>query len=92
MPKKQVHRRDGIYTRPDAPGYWGSWTTADGRRVRRRFKVPTLEQAKIMLAAERLKVEETIKFGRPLPTEETFEFGNLAWPTSAVCFGPPLGR
>jgi hypothetical protein len=20
-----------------------------------------------------------------------FEFGNLAWPTSAVCFGPPLG-
>jgi hypothetical protein len=21
----------------------------------------------------------------------TFEFGNLAWPTSAVCFGPPLG-
>jgi hypothetical protein len=20
------------------------------------------------------------------------EFGNLAWPTSAVCFGPPLGR
>ena len=72
MPKKQVHRRDGIYTRPDAPGYWGSWTAADGRRVRRRFKVPTLEQAKIALAAERLKVEETIKFGRPLPTEETF--------------------
>jgi hypothetical protein len=21
----------------------------------------------------------------------THEFGNLAWPTSAVCFGPPLG-
>jgi hypothetical protein len=20
------------------------------------------------------------------------EFGNSAWPTSAVCFGPPLGR
>jgi integrase len=72
MPRKQSHRRDGIYTRPDAPGYWGSWTAADGRRVRRHFKVPTLEQAKIMLAAERLKVEETIKFGKPLPTEETF--------------------
>jgi integrase len=72
MPKKQAHRRDGIYTRPDAPGYWGSWTAADGRRIRRRFKVPTLEQAKIMLAAERLKVEEAIKFGKPLPTEETF--------------------
>jgi hypothetical protein len=22
----------------------------------------------------------------------SLEFGNLAWPTSAVCFGPPLGR
>jgi hypothetical protein len=22
---------------------------------------------------------------------QPFEFGNLAWPTSAVCFGPPLG-
>jgi len=21
---------------------------------------------------------------------QPFEFGNLAWPTSAVCFGPPL--
>lgn len=72
MAKKQAHRRDGIYTRTDAPGYWGSWTAADGRRTRRRFDVPTLQQAKDTLAAEKLKVEETIKFGRMLPTEETF--------------------
>jgi hypothetical protein len=78
MPRKQSHRRDGIYERPDAPGYWGSWTAADGRRVRRRFNVPTLEQAKAMLAAEKLKVEETIKFGRPVPTEESFaSFANI---------------
>ena len=72
MPKKQAHRRDGIYTRPDAPGYWGSWTAADGRRIRRHFKVPALLQAKLALQAERLRVEETIKFGKTLPTEETF--------------------
>ena len=24
-------------------------------------------------------------------TYEIVEFGNLAWPTSAVCFGPPPG-
>jgi len=24
-------------------------------------------------------------------TQRLHEFGNLAWPTSAVCFGPPLG-
>ena len=25
------------------------------------------------------------------PHHSPREFGNLAWPTSAVCFGPPLG-
>ena len=72
MPKKAIKRKDGIYTRPDAAGYWGSWTDAQGRRVRRRFHVSTLQQAKDALAAEKLKVEETIKFGKMLPTEETF--------------------
>jgi hypothetical protein len=33
-------------------------------------------------------------YGAPMSvvTQEAIEFGNLAWPTSAVCFGPPLGR
>lgn len=73
MPKKQAHRRDGIYERPDRPGFWGSWTDAQGRRRRRQFKVPTLEQAKMALAAEKLKVEEHIKFGRPEPSKDSFE-------------------
>ncbi len=72
MPKKAIKRKDGIYTRPDAAGYWGSWTSADGRRIRRRFDVATLQQAKDALAAEKLKVEEAIKFGKPLLSEATF--------------------
>jgi integrase len=72
MAKKQAHRRDGIYVRPDTSGYWGSWTAVDGRRIRRRFDVPTLTQAKVALEAEKLKVEESIKFGKPLLTEDTF--------------------
>jgi integrase len=72
MPKKAKVKYDGIYERSDAKGYWGSWTAADGRRVRRRIHVSTLEQARTALAAEKLKVEEQIKFGKPLPTEETF--------------------
>jgi integrase len=73
MPKKAIQRKDGIYTRPDAEGFWGSWTDAQGRRIRRRFHVSTLQQAKDALAAEKLKVEEAKKFGRVLPTEETFD-------------------
>jgi integrase len=72
MPKKFDHRRDGIYERPDRPGFWGSWTDAQGRRRRRQFKVSTLQQAQAALAAERHKVEEEKKFGKPLLTEETF--------------------
>jgi integrase len=72
MPKKAIQRKDGIYTRPDAAGYWGSWTDAQGRRVRRRFDVATLQQAKDALAAEKLKVEEAIKFGKPLLSEAAF--------------------
>lgn len=72
MPKKAIARRDGIYTRKDANGFWGSWTDAQGRRRRRRFNAPTLEQARAMLNDEKRKVEEHIKFGKPLPTEETF--------------------
>ena len=59
MTRKQTHRRDGIYERKDRPGYWGSWTDSSGRRVRRRFDVPTLEDAKKALAAEKHKVERS---------------------------------
>ncbi len=73
MPRKQVKRRDGIYTRADRPGtFWGSWTDASGRRVQRKFNVYTLDQARAALAAEKLRVEEAIKFGKPLPTKDSF--------------------
>ena len=38
-----------------------------------QFDVPTLEEAKAALAAEKQKVEEAIKFGKPLPSEDSFE-------------------
>jgi hypothetical protein len=30
-------------------------------------------------------------YGQKKVAEMPREFGNLAWPTSAVCFGPPFG-
>src|SRR5580700_3934935 len=73
MARKQVQRRDGIYQRKDRSGWWGSWIDAQGRRVQRKFDVHTLQQARSALQAEKLKVEEAIKFGRPLPSEDSFE-------------------
>jgi integrase len=73
MARKQTHRRDGIYERPDRPGWWGSWTDASGRRRRKRFDFPKFTQAKEALDAEKLKVAEAKKFGRPLPSEDSFE-------------------
>jgi integrase len=73
MARKQVQRRDGIYTRKDRGGYWASWVDATGRRRQRKLAAHTLQQAQAALAAERLRVEEHIKFGKPLPTEDTFE-------------------
>jgi len=36
---------------------------------------------------------QAVDAGRPFQQmQEAGEFGNLAWPISAVCFGPPLGR
>jgi hypothetical protein len=52
---------------------WSSWTDAQGRRVKRKFSVYTLQRARTALPAERLKVEEQIKFGRPLPSKASFE-------------------
>lgn len=74
MPRGKTKDRDGIYQRKDRPGtWWGSWIDAQGRRVQRKFNVYTLEQARAALSAEKLKVEEQIRFGRPLPSEDSFE-------------------
>ncbi len=72
MAKKAKQQWDGIYQRKDRPGWWGSWKDAQGRRRTRKFNVYTLQQAQTALAAEKLRVEEEIKFGKPLLSEDTF--------------------
>lgn len=72
MPKKQAHRRDGIYTRPDRPGFWGSWIDAQGRRVQKKLAAHTFTQAKDVLAAEKAKAEKHRVLGYAPPTEDTF--------------------
>jgi integrase len=72
MAKKQGRNRDGVYTRKNRTGFWGSWVDVQGRRVQRKFAVHTVEQARAALAAEKFKVEEHKKFGRPLPSEDFF--------------------
>jgi integrase len=74
MPK-QPRNRDGVYTRPDRPGYWGSWTDATGRRVRQNLNAPTLTQARTELEARKTQAREhrkAIANGEAPPTEETF--------------------
>lgn len=70
--KKAKPSHDGIYQRTDRSGFWGSWKDATGRRRTRKFNVHTIQQARAALAKERERVEEQIKFGKPMPTEKTF--------------------
>lgn len=71
MPKK-TRVRDGIYERPDRPGFWGSWIDASGRRRRRMFKAHTLTQARTLLAAEKATAEKNRTLGYTQPSEDTF--------------------
>jgi integrase len=71
VPKKP-RDRDGIYTRPDRPGFWGSWIDSSGRRRRRMFKAHTLTQARALLAAEKARVEKALTLGYVPPTKDTF--------------------
>lgn len=73
MPRGKVKDRDGIYQRKDRPGWWASWIDASGKRRQRKLEAHTLQQARAALAAEKLRVEEAIKFGKPLPTRDSFE-------------------
>jgi integrase len=74
MSRGKVRDRDGIYQRKDRPGtWWASWIDAGGKRRQRKLEAHTLQQARAALAAEKLRVEEAIRFGRPLPTTDSFE-------------------
>ncbi len=72
MPRGKKKDRDGIYTRPDRPGFWGSWIDASGRRRRRKFDAPTLTQARTLLNAEKARVEEQLTKGYAPPTKDSF--------------------
>jgi integrase len=69
---KRPRDRDGIYTRPDRPGFWGSWTDSSGRRRRKMFKAPTLTQARALLAAEKANAEKALTLGYTPPGKDSF--------------------
>jgi integrase len=73
MPRGKTKNRDGIYTRKDRPGFWGSWIDASGKRRQRKFVAHTLQQARTLLNAEKARVEKTVTLGYAPPSAETFE-------------------
>jgi integrase len=72
MPRGKTRDRDGIFTRTDRPGFWGSWIDASGRRRKRKFDAHTLQQARDLLAAERARAEKARVLGYVPPTKDTF--------------------
>src|SRR5262245_24363119 len=73
MAKKAQQKRDGIYEREDRPGFWISWTDAQGRRRRRKTDAANITQAKQILSNEQLRVEQAKLLGQLPPGPETFK-------------------
>src|SRR5262245_57301328 len=72
MPKKSQQKRDGVYEREDRKGFWISWVDAQGRRRRRKTDAVNITQAKQILAAELLRVEQAKMLGHQPPGKDTF--------------------
>src|SRR5262245_43301640 len=72
MAKKSAQKRDGVYQREDRKGFWISWVDARGRRRRRKTEAANITQAKQVLAAELLRVEQSKMLGPAPPGKETF--------------------
>src|SRR5581483_10889014 len=69
----KTRERDGVYQRPDRPGWWISFTNAKGQRRRRKVAgAHTMQQARAALAAELQNVERTRIFGIAPPSPEAF--------------------
>jgi len=73
MAKKSAQKRDGVYQRKDRPGWWISWTDAQGRRRFRKTDAQNITQAKQIRSAELLRVEQAKILGHAAPGDETFE-------------------
>lgn len=72
MARKASKQRDGIYTRPDRPGFWITWVDAQGRRRYRKTDAANITQAKMIRQAELVRVEQAKALGFNPPGEETF--------------------
>ena len=70
MPRK-TSRVDGVYQRKDRGGYWISWVDWQGRRRQRKTDAQTLAQARTILGAEKLRVENARVLGYAPPGKET---------------------
>jgi len=73
MAKKTPQKRDGVYQRKDRPGWWISWTDAQGRRRCRKTDAANITQAKQIRSAELLRAEQAKMLGHNPPGAETFE-------------------
>src|SRR4051812_28410779 len=73
MARRNAKNRDGIYTRKDRPGFWGSWIDASGKRRQRKFVAHALQQARNLLNGEKARVEKTVTLGYAPPSTESFE-------------------
>ena len=73
MPRGRSRDRDGIFTRKDRHGFWGSWIDASGKRRRRKLKAHTLQQARTLLHAEQARVDKTVTLGYAPPSNESLE-------------------
>jgi integrase len=76
MARKQTHRRDGIYQRPDRPGFWMSYSDEHGKRVQKKCKAETMTDARAEHSAEIARVKELkqkIADGDAPPEDVTFE-------------------
>lgn len=72
MARKTKEKRDGVYTRKDRPGFWITWTDAQGRRRFRKTDAQNITQAKQIRAAELVRVEQAKILGFNPPGKETF--------------------
>jgi integrase len=76
MARKPKNARDGIYQRPDRPGFWMSFADEYGKRRQKKCFSVTMTECKKELASEKTRVDELkkkIADGDAPPEDVTFE-------------------
>lgn len=72
MAKRAKQQWDGICERKDRPGFEVAGRMRRAAAARRNSMSTRCSRPQAALAAEKHKVEEAIRFGKPLPTEDSF--------------------